>query len=381
MHRLYRHLICGRKPAMRFISTLLIFFIIVFLYPIAGQAAPGVSANNAILIEQSTGRVLFEKKAHEKQSIASITKIMTAIVAIESGKMGEMAKTSRKAIHTEGSSIYLEQGEKMLVEDLVYGLMLRSGNDAAVVIGEHIGGSEEGFVHLMNEKAKWLGMTNTHFDNPHGLDSDTHYSTAYDMAILMQYAMDNEKFQEITGATSYLSKSRTYSWQNKNKLLTQLYEYCIGGKTGYTKKTGRTLVSSAEKDGMKLIAVTLNAPNDWQDHIGMFEWGFENYSLETIDDKGKAAYTLPDFEEPIIGHITSEIHFPLAKSERSLITQQNYILKDETKSEDNIIGKKVYYFNEDQIGEVFIYKEDEVKQRDNFFTSTLDIFQDIVGWP
>lgn len=381
MHRLYRHLICGRKPAMRFISTLLIFFIIVFLYPIAGQAAPGVSANNAILIEQSTGRVLFEKKAHDKQSIASITKIMTAIVAIESGKMGDMAKTSRKAIHTEGSSIYLEQGEKMLVEDLVYGLMLRSGNDAAVVIGEHIGGSEEGFVHLMNEKAKWLGMTNTHFDNPHGLDSDTHYSTAYDMAILMQYAMDNEKFQEITGATSYLSKSRTYSWQNKNKLLTQLYEYCIGGKTGYTKKTGRTLVSSAEKDGMKLIAVTLNAPNDWQDHIGMFEWAFENYSLETIDDKGKAAYTLPDFEEPIIGHITSEIHFPLAKSERSLITKQNYILKDETKSEDNIIGKKVYYFNEDQIGEVFIYKEDEVKQRDNFFTSTLDIFQDIVGWP
>lgn len=155
---------------------------------------------------------------------------MTAIIAIESGKMDEMATASRSAIYTEGSSIYLEQGEDMKLEDLVYGLMLRSGNDAAVTIAEHVGGSEEGFVYMMNEKAKWLGMTNTHFDNPHGLDSETHYSTAYDMAILTRYAMENKIFQEISGTETYMAESRSYSWKNKNRLLTQFYEYCTGGK-------------------------------------------------------------------------------------------------------------------------------------------------------
>ena len=166
---------------MRLFLLLIILLLFNLGFPTIGQAAPSVSANNAILIEQSTGRVLFEKNANDQASIASITKIMTAIIAIESGKMEEMAEASREAIYTEGSSIYLEQGERMKLEDLVYGLMLRSGNDAAVAIAEHVGGSEDGFIFLMNEKAKWLGMTNSHFDNPHGLDSDTHYSSAYDM--------------------------------------------------------------------------------------------------------------------------------------------------------------------------------------------------------
>ncbi|MFD2630730.1 D-alanyl-D-alanine carboxypeptidase family protein [Oceanobacillus kapialis] len=365
---------------MRFISLLLVLLIAGLVYPTTGQATPGVSANNAILIEQSTGRVLFEKGAHEKQSIASITKIMTAIIAIESGKMQEMATASRNAIHTEGSSIYLEQGEKMSVEDLVYGLMLRSGNDAAVAIGEHVGGSEEGFVHLMNEKAKWLGMTNSHFDNPHGLDSDTHYSSAYDMAILMQYAMENETFQKITGSTSYLSTNRSYSWQNKNKLLTQFYEYCTGGKTGFTKKTGRTLVSSAEKGQMKLIAVTLNAPDDWRDHIGMFEWGFENFSLETISEEGREAYTLANKEKPVIGKITSNLKYPLSANEKTQITSKNFILKDLTKLDSNVIGKKIYYIQKKQIAEIFIYKEDGMEKEDNLLSSTLNIMQDVMGW-
>lgn len=253
-----------------------IFLFILFSSPMIGQANIGVSANNAILMEQSTGQVLYEKKAHERQSIASITKLMTAIIAIESGKMDEIAITSRRAIYTEGSSLYLEQGERMTIKDLVYGLMLRSGNDAAVVISEHIGGSVEGFVHLMNEKAHWLGMTNTTFENPHGLESDNHYSTAYDMALLMRYAMNHNVFLEISNTTTYKAKSRSYAWINKNKLLTSLYKYCTGGKTGFTKKAGRTLVTSAHQDHIDLIAVTLNAPDDWQDHIHMYEWGFKN---------------------------------------------------------------------------------------------------------
>lgn len=257
-----------------FISLLLMLFGVH--YTVYGQANLNLSAHNAVLIDQTTGEILYDKDAHEKQRIASITKIMTAIIAIESGKMDEKSKTSRRAIYTEGSSIYLEQGEKMLVEDLVYGLMLRSGNDAAVAISEHIAGSVEGFVYLMNEKARWLGMTNTNFENPHGLDSDNHYSTAYDMALLMKYAMENPDFREITGATFHQAQTRSYGWGNKNKLLTSLYENCIGGKTGFTKKSGRTLATVANKDDLNLIAVTLNAPNDWQDHIQMYEWGFEH---------------------------------------------------------------------------------------------------------
>ncbi|CEI83789.1 MULTISPECIES: D-alanyl-D-alanine carboxypeptidase family protein [Oceanobacillus] len=272
---------------MRLFIWIIVIIISFLSFPIHGHAAVNVSAQHAILIEQSSGRVLFEKNAEEPASIASITKIMTAIIAVESGKMNEQATVSRNAIYTEGSSIYLEQGEKMKLTDLVYGLMLRSGNDAAVAIAEHVGGSEEGFVYLMNEKAKWLGMENTHFDNPHGLDSDTHYSSAHDMAILMQYAMENPIFQEISGETSYLSENRTYHWQNKNKLLTYFYEYCTGGKTGYTKQTGRTLITTAEKDGMELIAVTLDAPNDWQDHISMFEWGFDQFEMKEIDMNGE----------------------------------------------------------------------------------------------
>lgn len=277
---------------MRPVYLIICSSILLLVMTVTSYAQPkvDVSAEASILLDQSTGDVLYEKNAHNKQQIASITKIMTAIIAIELGQMNEKAKTSRRAIYTEGSSIYLEQGEKMTIEDLLYGLMLRSGNDAAVAISEHIGGSVEGFVHLMNEKAKWLGMTNTQFANPHGLTDEDHYSTAYDMAILMQYAMANEEFRKISGTTSYQAENRTYYWQNKNKFLTKYYEYSTGGKTGFTKKSGRTLITTAKKDNIELIAVTLNAPDDWNDHTVLYEWGFENHNVESsnlsmIEDK------------------------------------------------------------------------------------------------
>ncbi|MFD2209013.1 D-alanyl-D-alanine carboxypeptidase family protein [Virgibacillus halophilus] len=257
------------------ITGILIALITCVALPVDGRAEMTVSARNAILMDQKTGNILFEKDADEKRPIASITKIMTAIVAIESGMLEEQATASRKAVYTEGSSIYLEQGEKMTIKDLVYGLMLRSGNDAAVAISEHIGGSEEGFVYLMNEKARWLGMTNTHFKNPHGLHEKGHYSTAHDMAILMRYAMSNKLFRAVTAAKVYKAENRSYAWGNKNKLLTKYYDACVGGKTGYTKVAGRTLVSAAEKEGVKLIAVTLQASDDWNDHMAMYEKGFK----------------------------------------------------------------------------------------------------------
>jgi len=270
-----RHETYWGGPDMRIIPLFLSCCLLILLFPMKGQALPGVSARNAVLLDQETGKILYEKNAHEKQSVASITKVMTAIIAIESGKMNEVSKTSRKAIYTEGSSIYLEQGEKMSLEDLVYGLMLRSGNDSAVAIAEHVGESEEGFVYLMNEKAAWIGMQQTHFDNPHGLESDTHYSTAYDMALLMRYAMNNKQFRKVSGTKMHKADTRTYAWKNKNRLLTEKYKYCTGGKTGFTKKAGRTLLTTAAKGDKELVAVTLNASDDWNDHTQMFEYGFK----------------------------------------------------------------------------------------------------------
>ncbi|MBM7542482.1 D-alanyl-D-alanine carboxypeptidase family protein [Amphibacillus cookii] len=265
--------------------TIIVLIGVAFLIPQQVQAKPFVSAEQAVLLDQATGEILYQKNTEEPQLIASITKIMTALIAIEYSELDEYVKVSNDAVLTEGSSIYLIENERILLKDLVYGLMLRSGNDAAVAIAEHVGESLDGFVFLMNEKAKWLGMNDTSFANPHGLDADNHYSTAKDMAILMRYAMGNELFAEITGAKSFQSENRTYAWGNKNKLLTTYYPPTIGGKTGYTKAAGRTLVSVAEKEGKQLIVVTINDPDDWQDHMRLYEWGFEQ-----IEDQASSTF-------------------------------------------------------------------------------------------
>src|SRR5699024_1594990 len=175
------------------------------------------------------------------------------------------------------------EDEKMSLEDLLYGLLLRSGNDAAVAIAEHVGGSEEGFVYLMNETAAYIGMTNTHFENAHGLDDSSHYSSAYDMALLMREAYQNKVFRIMSGTSSHQAKTTKYPWHNKNKLLTGMYEPITGGKTGYTTKAGRTLITTAEKENLSLIAVTLHAPDDWNDHMSMYEWGFETFNMTLLD--------------------------------------------------------------------------------------------------
>ncbi len=257
-----------------FITSAILLYI-----PMNTKASVPVSASSAILMEQQSGRILYEKEAHEVRRIASITKIMTAILAIESGKLNDSVKVTENAVRAEGSSIYLKPGETIKLEDLVYGMMLRSGNDAAVAIAEHVGGSLEGFVYLMNQKASEIGMDHTHFANPHGLDDhEDHYSTAYDMALLTRYAMSNDTYKLISGTKVHRAPNPTENWdrvwRNKNRLLTELYDYTTGGKTGYTKRAKRTLVTTATKGDLNLIAVTLNGPDDWNDHINMYENGF-----------------------------------------------------------------------------------------------------------
>ncbi|WP_044747967.1 D-alanyl-D-alanine carboxypeptidase family protein [Bacillus alveayuensis] len=364
------------------------FFVIIALMLlfscIPGQtvSARSVSAKSAILIEQTSGRVLFEKDAHTKRRIASITKIMTAVLAIESGKMEETVTVSNRAVRTEGSSIYLKPNEKIKLKHLVYGLMLRSGNDAAVAIAEHVGGSVEGFVFLMNQKAAEIGMTNTEFANPHGLDdAENHYSTAYDMALLMRYAMQNEEFRKISGTKVYSAPNPDERWnrvwRNKNKLLTNLYEYCTGGKTGYTKRAKRTLVTTASKEGLDLIAVTLNAPDDWNDHITMFEYGFNHYVLAKTDDERivknikdgfyrKKVVAKRDFLYPVTEEEIEKLRIKI-----KLLKPKKQEWEDENKI-PHIVGKAELYLDDEVVDEMPLFYER--KHEETTKKSVWDIF-------
>lgn len=252
--------------------------------------APGVSAQAAALIDVESGRILYSKLGDNQRLIASLTKIMTAIVAIEQGDPSAMVKVSANAYGKEGSSLYLQLGQEMTLEHILYGLMLRSGNDAATAIAEHIGGSVEGFAYLMNQKAEELGLENSHFVNPHGLDAEGHYSSANDLAILTAYALKNPLFQEIVKTelkkVPNPNEAWDYQWRNKNKML-YLYEGADGVKTGYTKAAGRGLVSSATRDGRQLAVVTIDAPGDWNDHANLLDYGFKHYPLRTVVEKGE----------------------------------------------------------------------------------------------
>ena len=236
-------------------------------------------------MDVDSGRVLYEHNADKKMLIASTTKILTALVAIREGDLDDVVKVSREAAMTEGSSMYLKEGEELTLETLLYGLLLCSGNDAAVAIADHVGGSQEGFVRMMNETAQELGMENSSFANPNGLDDENHYSTARDMAKLARAALENETLVRIASTRSITIGGRTM--HNHNKLLGYM-DNCLGLKTGYTKAAGRTLVSCAEKNGQRLIAVTLQDGNDWADHQALYEYGFSTYPARTCAVRGKA---------------------------------------------------------------------------------------------
>lgn len=228
-----------------------------------------VSAAAAVLMDADSGRLLYEKNGEKRMLIASTTKLMTALVALEQGGL-QQEITVTGGHMAEGSSMYLRPGEKLTLETLLYGLLLCSGNDAALAVTECMGGAVP-FVARMNEKAAELGMENTHFANPNGLDDEAHYSTAEDMAKLAAAAMDDPVLRRVASTRTARIGGRTLT--NHNKLLSRV-EGCVGLKTGYTKAAGRTLVSCAERDGVRLVAVTLQDGDDWNDHASLYEQGF-----------------------------------------------------------------------------------------------------------
>ena len=297
-----------RRCALLIVLSLLVL-------PVYG-AQPTLSASSAILMDRESGRVLYEKNAAEQRSIASITKLMTALVAVElHPDLSSTVTVEREWTGAEGSSMYLKPGEELTLEGLLSGLLLSSGNDAALALAGYCAGDVESFVAEMNKKAAQLGMNDPHFAPPNGLDDPQHYSTAYDMALLARAVLEQEELRTIASTRSIFIAGRSLT--NHNKLLWR-YEGCTGLKTGYTDEAGRTLVSSALRDGQELIAVTLNAPNDWTDHAALFDYGFATYPRTLV----AAAWEGTDI--PVTDSLcrfarvstVSDFYYPLAEGEQ-----------------------------------------------------------------
>lgn len=357
----------------------MIFIVCLFIFPLNVNAI-STSAQASILLDQDSNRILYGQNIDTVRSVASISKIMTGILAVESGKLDHTVTINNVVLRAYGSGIYVKVGEKLKLRDLVYGLMLRSGNDAALAIADYVGGSVDKFVALMNEKAKEIGMKNTTFHNPSGLDEEEevgNYSTAYDMAILMSYAMKNEDFKKIVGTKKYTLKTNKnhYIWYNKNKLL-QTYQYATGGKTGFTKKARRTLVSTATKGNVNLIAVTLNDGNDFQDHENLHEYGFDNFQSYLVLKKGNLKIVKENYYRGDTLYINQDIRIALQPSEKDAV-HINYKLekKDDYKNGDQV-GVVELFLGEEKISDVPIM----VRVENNGKHYQKSLWDKIKGW-
>lgn len=284
----------------RFSALLLLAALCLPLFCIPGVAAPSsspsVSAHSAVLLDADDGTVLYAKDADTRHPMASTTKVMTALVALEHMEPDTVISVAPEAVGVEGSSIYLVEGEELTLEQLLYALLLESANDAAVAIAVGVAGSVEAFAGLMNQKAAELGLTDTQFQNPHGLDAEGHYTTARELALIARAALQNELLLKMVSTRKttipHDGNDGVRLLVNHNKML-RLYEDAIGVKTGYTKKSGRCLVSAAERDGVRLIVVTLNAPDDWNDHAELLDYGFSLRESVTLCEPDGICIAVP----------------------------------------------------------------------------------------
>lgn len=283
---------------------------------------PKIDASAAIVMDSKSGRILFEKNAHSRKPMASTTKIMTAIIAIEKGDLNSQVKVSKRSAAIGGSTAHLKEGQTLTLNDMLYGLMLNSGNDAAIAIAEHIGGTVENFLLMMNKKADQLGAKNTQFQSPHGLDKEGHYSTAYDLALITRYALQNPVFSKIVGTKeANISSSKL---RNTNEML-DVYPGADGVKTGYTGLAGRCLVTSATREGRRFISVVLNCPTRQkraQNSKGILDYSFTNYKSHTLLKTGESMAMIPvvkGIQKFVDVKAVEDIVFPLREDETEII--------------------------------------------------------------
>lgn len=283
-------------------------------------------------------------------------KIMTCVIAIESGKLDNIVVVDSSIKKAYGSGIYIEEGEEITLKDLLYGLMLRSGNDAASMIASYVGGSVEEFVNMMNNKAKELGMKNTTFFNPSGLPTPSgNYSSVYDMALLTRYAMQYDIYREIVSTRKHkvTTSKKTYIWNNKNKLLN--YDFITGGKTGYTEESGRTLVSTANINNMNLIVVTIKDSDDWNTHLELYNYAKDNYESYKILNKEKFILPGESFYNSDTLYINNDIYILLKKEEVKKLTSHI------------ILNKKDKAYNNEKIGVIKIYLDNKLVHEEDIF--------------
>ena len=343
-----------------------LLLLVIFLFPVSVFAR----SSSTIVVDGDSGRILYENNVHDSMLIASITKIMTCILTIENADLDSEVEIGDEVLEMYGTNIYVQVGEKLTIRDLLYGLMLRSGNDASVVLAKNVFGSEEKFVEMMNKKASELRMNYTKFENPHGLDESTkNYSTAYDMSLLAKYAYNNKTYRKIVSTKKYVTKSnlKSYVWYNRMSLIND-YKYCVGGKNGYTPKAGKTLVSYASKNNMNLIIVSLNDSDIYNNHEKLYNIYFNRYKKYKIIDR-------EDFkiDSSLIGmDVYLKDSFSYVLEENELDNISTLIKIDNKKS--NVVGKVIISLDGKRIGSLNIYTKNKKEDKNNIFKKLKSLF-------
>lgn len=375
---------------MKKLFCLLLSYVILSLsvIPVCAEEVD-TSATAFVLYCADNGKVLLSEDEDTRLPMASTTKIMTTLLTLEAAADENRVVEFTEEMVAEGSSMYLRIGEKVRLYDLAVGMMMQSGNDAANAAAIGIAGGIDAFAALMNEKARQIGMTNSHFVTPSGLDDEEHYSTAHDMALLMAYALKNDDFAYLTAQTSMevhfvYPADRFVTYTNHNKLL-RLYDDCIGGKTGYTDQSGRCLVSAAKREGMTLIAVTLDDPDDWDDHIALYEYGFENYTAVTPTDEDHSIRVMGGTADDVKLYSNDTQPLVVPKKDGDSIKTQAFLppFVYAPTEEGTVVGKVVYTINGSVIGESPLYYSESVAYDDRkrgFFEWLKDLLRIRNSW-
>ncbi|MEN6461388.1 MAG: D-alanyl-D-alanine carboxypeptidase family protein [Syntrophomonas sp.] len=370
-----RHLLC-------FLLIIFFFANLVPVYALNGDspyvtgAYPQTLGKAALLMDASSGRVLYEKNAHQRLSPASVTKIMTALLVVEKGNLGREITVSQTAADTPESSIWLEAGEKLTREQLLYACMLHSANDAAVALAESVAGSEKTFVKLMNRRAQQLGMKDSHFCNPHGLETSGHYTSAYDLALLSREALNHKMFRQVVS-----TKTKKIPWAgntydrlliNQNRLLYR-YEGAIGIKTGYTKVAGNCVVGAAQRGSLLLIAVAMNSPSVYQDLEQMLDYGFAHYNKETIKQVNQLSVTVPVVngqEKTVQVRPKADLTAAVTTKEKARFSYKVYPRSQVTApvTKGQILGSCKMYVAGQEVGKVDLLASASVAAKPSFFT-------------
>ena len=342
----------------------IILFLLLF-FPYFSSAL-----TSTVVMDVDSGRVLSASKEHKKMLIASTTKIMTCLIALENYNLDEEIEVGDEVLQSYGTNIYIEPGEVIRVKDLLYGLMLRSGNDASLSLAAHMDGGEDQFISLMNQKAKDIGMIDTTFQNPHGLDDNTeNYSTSYDLALLSRYAYQNPIYREIISTKKYATKSslKSYLWYNRVSLLTT-YSNCIGGKNGYTPKAGKSLVSVSKKNDLTLTIVSLNDSDIYNHHRDLYEYYFEKYQNYKILDH-KNFYISPTLISNKNVYIKDDFIYPLREDELTSVSTFIHM-----KSSNHSVGEVEIRLGKEIIGVVPIYEREKKEDRESIFQKLFSLF-------